>query len=149
VRAVSCPATVPLPCPTYVVVVPVVFLLSVASACSTIRVPLSHYSAVRLFAVRCSRSCSLSAVLGPVRVFAVRCSHALIRHGCCMRRYSWLASHGRPRPRLKPVPTFKANLMPRKRGQGLEELPIQDHNHKTTHHVLLVLECPAQEELVD
>jgi hypothetical protein len=96
----SCLAPVRLQCPTYVVAVPYMFLLSVASACSTSRVPLCHYSAVRLFAVRCSRSCSLSAVLGPARVrralfsrcspareFAVRCYHALISHGCCMQIY--------------------------------------------------------------
>jgi hypothetical protein len=80
IMSCSCPTTVPLQCPTYVIVVPFVFLLSVASACSTIRVPLSHYSAVRLFAVRCSRSCSLSAVLGPVRVFVVRCYHVVLVH---------------------------------------------------------------------
>jgi hypothetical protein len=78
IMSCSCPTTVPLPCPKYVVVVPFVFLLSVASACITIRVPLSHYSAVHLFAVRCSRSCSLSAVLGPVRMFVVRCSHVVL-----------------------------------------------------------------------
>jgi hypothetical protein len=105
IMSCSCPTTVPLPCPTYVVVVPFVFLLSVASACSTIHFPLSHYSAVRLSAVRCSRSCSLSAVLSVLcacsscvvltffscaRVRCAlfpRCSHALIRHGCFMQRY--------------------------------------------------------------
>jgi hypothetical protein len=78
IMSCSCPTTVLLPCPTYAVVVPFVFLLSVSSAFSTIRVPLSHYSAVRLFAVRCSRSCSMSAVLGPVHVFVVRCSHVVL-----------------------------------------------------------------------
>jgi hypothetical protein len=34
------------------------------------------------YGVRCSRSCSLSAVLVPVRVFVVRCSHVvLVRAG--------------------------------------------------------------------
>jgi hypothetical protein len=88
----SCLAPVPLQCPTCIVVVPYVFLLSVSSGCSTSRVPLSHYSAVRLFAVRCSQSCArvrraLFSRCSRAREFAVRCSHALIRHGCCMQRY--------------------------------------------------------------
>jgi hypothetical protein len=57
-----------------------------ASACSTIRVPLSHYSdvrcPVRLFAVRCFRSCArvrcaLFSRCSHAREFTVRYSHVV------------------------------------------------------------------------
>jgi hypothetical protein len=71
---------VPLQCPTYVVVVPFMFLLSLASACSTIRVP-----CLTILLIPVLFACPLSAVLGPVRVFAVRCSHVVLMRASSLR----------------------------------------------------------------
>jgi hypothetical protein len=93
----SCPATVPLPCPTYVTVVPFVspcltiplFACSMSAVLSPVRCP--------LFSVLCAcSSCVVPMLFLCARVCCAlfpRFSHALIRHGCCMQRYTGSCSY--------------------------------------------------------